>query len=178
MLFKKEDGREKERNINVRQKHWLAAPVCAPTGDWTCKLCMCPDQESNLKSLGAWDNTSTNWATLARVFSFYKFYTIFFICLVTFYQMPAIIYEKFIEILDKLLASGRQLKNRQSNFVYHVWAIASLSFSINKILFILSLPLILGTVIQGPQLEIWGVLMGLELQFLFSRDCQKLCLAF
>ena len=34
-----------ERNINQ------LPPVCAPTGDWTYNLGMCPDWESNLQIL-------------------------------------------------------------------------------------------------------------------------------
>ena len=43
----REKERERKRNINVREIDELP-PLKAPTGDPTCSLGMCPDQESNL----------------------------------------------------------------------------------------------------------------------------------
>ena len=58
--------KKRERNIDVREKHWLvASPICAPTRDQTHNLGMCPDWESNPRPSGLGD-ASTNWATLAR----------------------------------------------------------------------------------------------------------------
>ena len=50
-------GREREREI-----HQLP-PVCAPTGNWTCKPGMCPDRELNLQPFGAQEDAPTNGAT-------------------------------------------------------------------------------------------------------------------
>ena len=47
----------RERNIG-----WLL-PVCTLTGDGTCSLGMCPDQESNLQLLGVWNDAATIRAT-------------------------------------------------------------------------------------------------------------------
>ena len=44
--------RERERNINVSKKHRSIASLTALTGDHTCNLGMCRDQESNLQPLG------------------------------------------------------------------------------------------------------------------------------
>ena len=59
----REKGREREtlmweKNINP------LPPIRTPTGDWTCNLGMCPDQDSDPWSFGVWDDASTNWATL------------------------------------------------------------------------------------------------------------------
>ena len=48
-------GRERERNIDVREK--LLPPVQAPTGNRNSNLGMCPDQGSNPQPSGAWFNT-------------------------------------------------------------------------------------------------------------------------
>ena len=47
-------------DIHVREKlDWLLF-VCAPTGDATHSIGMCPDQESNPQCFGVWDDTPTN----------------------------------------------------------------------------------------------------------------------
>ena len=48
------EGEEGERNIGQ------LSPVHAPTGDRTCNLGVCPDQESNLPPFGVWDDAPTN----------------------------------------------------------------------------------------------------------------------
>ena len=48
--------RERERNINVREKHQWVFPTCALTRDQTHNLGMCPDQESNAQHSGARDD--------------------------------------------------------------------------------------------------------------------------
>lgn len=107
----------------------------------------------------------------------------FFISLETFYWMATIIHEKFVEVLNKFSAAGRQLENRQSNFVHYVWAVASLDFSIYKALFISSSPLILGYSHSGISAENLVCLPGACLldgswtPIFISQDCQKFCLA-
>ena len=49
-----------ERNIN-----WLP-PIRTPTGDQTCNLSMCLDQESNPQPFSLWDDAPTNWTTPPR----------------------------------------------------------------------------------------------------------------
>ena len=39
---------------------YLLPPVCAPTGDQTHSLGMCPDQELNLQTFSVQDNTPNN----------------------------------------------------------------------------------------------------------------------
>lgn len=51
------------------------------------------------------------------LFSFLKLGTIFHVP-GNFYWMVAITYEKFEEVLSKLLATGRQAEKRQSNFEF------------------------------------------------------------
>ena len=46
-----ERGKEKERNIDVREKHQLDASRTFLTGDRTHNSGMCPDQASNWRSL-------------------------------------------------------------------------------------------------------------------------------
>ena len=52
----------RERNTDVRDKHWSAASRHAPTWDRTHNLGMCPDQGLIPQPLGAWDDALTNWA--------------------------------------------------------------------------------------------------------------------
>ena len=57
-FLEREEGRERERNIN-----WLP-PVCAQTRDWTHNAGTCPDKESDPQPFCAvQDDTPTNWAT-------------------------------------------------------------------------------------------------------------------
>ena len=56
----KEVERERERNINVREKHDQLLPISTPTGDRTCNLSKCPNQELNPQPLGVQDNAPTN----------------------------------------------------------------------------------------------------------------------
>ena len=53
-------GRAKETSMWERNINWL------PPRDWTCNLSICPDQESNWRTFGAWDDAPTNRATLTR----------------------------------------------------------------------------------------------------------------
>ena len=68
--FREEGGRkrERERNINVREKHWSV------TWDQTHNLGMCPDQKLNPWPFSLWNNTPTNWATLARAWDLFIFW--------------------------------------------------------------------------------------------------------
>ena len=52
---------ERERNTDMKEKHWSVASCTAPTGDWTCYLGMCPDREFNRLPFGSWvDAQHTN----------------------------------------------------------------------------------------------------------------------
>ena len=46
---------ERERNINVREKHGSAASSSAPGRDQTHNLGLCPERESNLLPFGSQD---------------------------------------------------------------------------------------------------------------------------
>lgn len=106
----------------------------------------------------------------------------FFVSLESFYWMATIIHEKFVEVLNKFSATSRQLENRQSNFVYYGWAVASLNFSIYKALFISSSPLILRYSHSGISSENLRclpeacLLDGSWTPIFISQDCQKFCL--
>ena len=52
--------RRRDRNIDVRGKHWPTAPIGTPTRDRTHKPGMCPDRESNPQFFGVGDDTPTN----------------------------------------------------------------------------------------------------------------------
>ena len=56
----------KEGNIDVRENINQLPPVHAPTGDQTCNLGMCFDQESSPQHFCLQDGSPTNWATPAR----------------------------------------------------------------------------------------------------------------
>ena len=61
--MKKEGERERKRNTDVREKHWLFAFPNA-LRDLTCNPDMCPDQELNQQPFGLWDNaqsTEPHW---------------------------------------------------------------------------------------------------------------------
>ena len=66
LLIEREERREKERETSMRETSIGCLLVWAWTRDWTYNLGMCPDQESNLRPFGLWDDTPTNWATQAR----------------------------------------------------------------------------------------------------------------
>ena len=57
---------ERERNIDVREKHRLVASCRLLTQDWTHNLGMCPDQKSSLQPFGVWDDGPASWAAQAR----------------------------------------------------------------------------------------------------------------
>ena len=60
---------ERERNIDVRKKHWLvASSTCSDQGA-NLTLGMCPDWESNLQLFGEQDDDPTNWASYFQPFS-------------------------------------------------------------------------------------------------------------
>ena len=71
----REQGRERERSIHVREKHWLVA-LQAPTGDRTHNTGMCPDPGSNSQPFGTQDITPTNGATQPglRLWTVYKLF--------------------------------------------------------------------------------------------------------
>ena len=58
--FREKKGeRHTETSMWERNIDWLP-PIHVPTGDWTgdqkCNLGICPEQESNPKPFGIWDN--------------------------------------------------------------------------------------------------------------------------
>ena len=61
-----ERGRGRERNINMKEKHWLVASHTDPDQRGNCNLSMCLYQESNPRPFGFWDDTPTDWSTPAR----------------------------------------------------------------------------------------------------------------
>ena len=56
MILEREGGGERERNINMKDKHlyWL------PSGDQTHHPGMCPDQGFNPQPFGVWDGPRMN----------------------------------------------------------------------------------------------------------------------
>ena len=63
--------RERQRNINVEEKHRLVASLRYPKrGSNTPQLGMCPDREQNLQPFRVLDNAPTNWATPTRARSY------------------------------------------------------------------------------------------------------------
>ena len=64
LISERRKGRERERNIDVRERHRMVASSTCPTGDKTHILGMCPNQELNLQPFGLWDNvqpTEPHW---------------------------------------------------------------------------------------------------------------------
>ena len=59
MILQREERRERERDINVRNDQW--PPVRALTGDRTHSLGMCPEEELSMLPVGVGDDASTNW---------------------------------------------------------------------------------------------------------------------
>ena len=51
------DFGEKERNIDVREKHRLVASYTHPNQGSNLQLGMCPNQESNPEPSGIWNDT-------------------------------------------------------------------------------------------------------------------------
>ena len=49
--------KQRERNIDVQEKHLPAASCTPPTGDLAHNPGMCPDWELNRRPLALWDNT-------------------------------------------------------------------------------------------------------------------------
>ena len=79
LFLERGEGREeeRERNINVREKHWSVAshtrPVWAPSRsrDRTWSSDMCPDHESNWQPFALWDDaepTEPRWSGLLLSF--------------------------------------------------------------------------------------------------------------
>ena len=76
MILEREEGKEgsrerereetkgwewgRERNIDVREKHRLAASGTGPNWYQASNPGLYPDQELNLQSFGAWDDVPTN----------------------------------------------------------------------------------------------------------------------
>ena len=56
-----EGARERERGIDVREKHQLSF-ICTPTGDHIHNLGMCPDGELNLLPFSVQEDAATNRA--------------------------------------------------------------------------------------------------------------------
>ena len=72
--------REKERNINVREKHRLVASYTHPNQVQTCNLGMCSDWESEPQPFGVWDDTPTSWPTqLGQILYILTFTSIVFL---------------------------------------------------------------------------------------------------
>ena len=63
--FRKRKGdRKRDRETSMWEININRLPLTlSPTRDGTCNLGMCPDQESNPKPFGIWDNAPTNWTT-------------------------------------------------------------------------------------------------------------------
>ena len=59
--------RERERNLDVRERHQSVFSWRRLDQDLTPNLGMCPDWESNPWPFSLWDVTSTDWATPAKV---------------------------------------------------------------------------------------------------------------
>ena len=53
LILESEEERERKRERNI---DWYPL-VYAPARDWTCKVGLCPDQGSNTKPFGAWNDT-------------------------------------------------------------------------------------------------------------------------
>ena len=68
----KKGGREGERGIDVREKHWLVSSHTCFDLDWTCNLGMCPDQGTNPQLFGVWDDVSTMSHPARATFSFFE----------------------------------------------------------------------------------------------------------
>ena len=68
--------RERERHQNINR----LPPICAPTGDRTSNLGMCPNQESNLHCCGIQENTPTSLFS----FLFHSFLCVFHSAFVLF----------------------------------------------------------------------------------------------
>ena len=70
----RERGREgeRERNIDVREKHWSIASLKCPDQEQNPQPKYMPDWESNLWHLDAQDDSPTNQATLARAQPIFK----------------------------------------------------------------------------------------------------------
>ena len=56
----RESGRERERNINVREKHQLVAFHMCPDRGLNPNLGLHPDQESNPQAFSIWDDVPIN----------------------------------------------------------------------------------------------------------------------
>ena len=56
-VFKRGEGREKERDISVREIHGSVASHTPPAGDLACNPGMCPDGESNLRPFSSQAST-------------------------------------------------------------------------------------------------------------------------
>ena len=61
LFLERREGREKERerNIDVQQKHQSVASCVPPTGDLACNPGMCPDWESNRRPFSLQDVAKT-----------------------------------------------------------------------------------------------------------------------
>ena len=69
-----ERGREGERTRNINMRNIDRLPlVHAPTGDQTCNLGMCPDQELNLQPSSLQDDAPTNWARPTRMWVYFLY---------------------------------------------------------------------------------------------------------
>ena len=60
--------RERERNIDVREKHWSVASCMRPNQGSNRNLDMCPDRESNPQTFGVQGDAPINWATQLGLF--------------------------------------------------------------------------------------------------------------
>ena len=57
------EGRERERNIDVKEKHQSIASHMCPTRSWTCNLGICPEWGSNATPFCLQEDVPTNWTT-------------------------------------------------------------------------------------------------------------------
>ena len=71
----RETDRQTERHTSVWKRNINPLPlICAPTGDQTYNLGMCPDRESNPQPFGVWDDaTPSNW-TICPGLQFHMFF--------------------------------------------------------------------------------------------------------
>lgn len=65
LILEREEGRQKEGNINGRERERSVASWTHPNRGSNRNLGMCPDWEST-QDLTAWEDAPTDWATLAR----------------------------------------------------------------------------------------------------------------
>ena len=56
-------GKERDRNIDMWEKHWLVASCIPPNGDWTHNAGMFPSWESNWQPFTLWGHNQLSYAS-------------------------------------------------------------------------------------------------------------------